>query len=137
MTSASFGVCLNTDPYTFFGKRPMHLAKGTSLLTPLAVVTFDKLTLTSIVPVLTAVFRQGLSKGRGRNVALARGVRFATLTGLRPLPYQLDGDYVGEAERIELRWAEAALSLVKPVDGQHGAPRRAVAVRGLNGGGKG
>lgn len=116
MGSASFGICLNTDPYTFFGPRPMHLVKGTTLATPLSLVTFDQVTLASMLPVVAAAFGGGLARDRTAHVAVARGTRSATITGLQPVPYQLDGDYIGEAERIELRWAEGALSLVQPLD---------------------
>jgi len=116
MAPSSFGICLNTDPYTFFGNRPMHVAPGTSLATPLSLVTIDRLRLVALVPVLVAAFRGGPSRDRGRHVTIARGVRTATITGLRPLPYQLDGDYMGEAGQIELRWSPDALALVKPLE---------------------
>jgi diacylglycerol kinase family enzyme len=113
---AAFAIGMNTDPYTFFGNRPMNVAPGTSLGTPLSLVVFDRLTLASVVPVLAAAFRGGLPKDRGAHVSVVRSVRSATISGLRPLPYQLDGDYMGEAEQIELRWAAASLWLVMPVD---------------------
>jgi diacylglycerol kinase family enzyme len=109
-----FAICLNTDPYTFFGNRPVHVSEGTSLTTPMSLAVFDKLTLTSLVPALVAGFGTGLRKGRTGRVWLSRETRSATITGLRPVPYQLDGDYVGEADQIELCWAKEALLLVKP-----------------------
>jgi len=118
--SGSFGICMNTDPYTFFGNRPMHVARGTSLATPLSLVTLDRLSLVVLLPVLAAAFRGGLSNHSGKHVAVARNLQAVTVTGLRPLPYQLDGDYVGESEQIELRWAPAALALVKPLDAKVG-----------------
>jgi diacylglycerol kinase family enzyme len=113
-TRARFAVCLNTDPYTFLGTRPMHLALGTSLQTPLSLVTIDRLRLRTVVPVLAATFRGGLKSGRGRHVSVERPVSQATIKAEHPIPYQLDGDYVGEAETIELRWAQDALSIVIP-----------------------
>jgi diacylglycerol kinase family enzyme len=114
--SGVFGICMNTDPYTFFGNRPLNVAKGTSLSTPLTLVTFDRLSLVAMLPVLVAAFRGGMAKDRGRHVIVARAIEAATITGLRAVPYQLDGDYVGEADQIQLRWAAAALALVKPLD---------------------
>jgi diacylglycerol kinase family enzyme len=114
--SGVFGICMNTDPYTFFGNRPLNVAKGTSLSTPLTLVTFDQLSLGALLPVLAAAFRGGMTKDRGRHVMVARAIEGATITGLRAVPYQLDGDYVGEADQIQLRWAAAALALVKPLD---------------------
>jgi diacylglycerol kinase family enzyme len=36
------------------------------------------------------------------------------LVGHRPVPYQVDGDYLGEADRFDLRYWEDALRLVVP-----------------------
>ncbi|HTV11741.1 MAG TPA: diacylglycerol kinase family protein [Acidimicrobiales bacterium] len=113
--SAAFAVCLNTDPYTFFGSRPMHLAKGTALHTPLSLVTVDTLNLWALAPLVAATFADGPKTGQGRHVTVSVGVAQATVKSGQPLPYQLDGDFVGEAEQIELRWAPDALSLVRPV----------------------
>lgn len=109
-----FAICLNTDPYTFLGSRPVRLVPGTSLATPLSLVSFDKLTLGTLLPALSAALDGGL-KNWGRHVLVTTGARSVTITGLRPVPYQLDGDYVGEADRIEIGWRSDALSLVKPL----------------------
>ncbi len=109
-----FTICLNTDPYTYFGNRPMHLAPATSLETGLSLVTFQKLTLGVLLPVLGSAFGEGVKAGRSKHVSLQQGLTAATVKGYRPVPYQVDGDYVGEADHIELRWEAAALSLVLP-----------------------
>jgi len=114
VAKAAFAVCLNTDPYTFFGSRPLHLAPGTTLSSPLSLVALDSVQLAALAPVAAAAFGKGPRKGRGRHLSIDQPVYSATIRGERPVPYQLDGDYVGEAELIELRWAPAALSLVKP-----------------------
>ncbi len=110
-----FCICLNTDPYTFFGNRPVHLSPGTSLGAPLGLVVFDKLTLPVLLPVLFAAFRNGLRPERAGHARLEEGARWLTIKGRRPLPYQLDGDYVGEVDQIDLRWVSEALALVIPV----------------------
>ena len=109
-----FSVCLNTDPYTFLGSRPLHVAPGTSLETTLSVLTFESLSLRTMLPVFASALRQGDRVAR-RGVSLIRGVDGATVKGYRPVPYQLDGDFVGESDHIELRWAAQALSVVVPV----------------------
>jgi diacylglycerol kinase family enzyme len=110
-----FSVCLNTDPYTFLGNRPLHLAPGTSADSKLSVVTFETLALRTMFPVLGSALGQGDKVVRHRHVSLARGVSAATVKGPRPVPYQLDGDFVGESEQIELTWEAQALSVVVPV----------------------
>lgn len=118
-----FAVCLNTDPYTYFGNRPLKLVPGTSLGTPLSLVVLRKLTLRAVLPVVATAFGPGLGHAGRRHTSLLRPVHDATIKGHRPVPYQVDGDYVAESDQIELRWAPDVLSLVLPVgmDGAAGA----------------
>jgi diacylglycerol kinase family enzyme len=109
-----FSICLNTDPYTFLGSRPLRIDPGTSLRTPLTLVTFQKLTLRTLLPVVAAAFGNGIKPQTAQHVSFIRGAHGASIKGHRPVPYQLDGDYLGESEMIELRWAEGALRLVVP-----------------------
>jgi diacylglycerol kinase family enzyme len=111
-----FAVCLNTDPYTYFGNRPLRLAPGTSLVTPLCLVVLRRLTLRAVIPVVVAAFGEGLDRHVHKHTSLLRQVGEATVKGHRPVPYQVDGDYVTESERVELRWAAGVLSLVLPVE---------------------
>ncbi len=100
-----FAVCLNTDPYTYLGNRPVRLARGTALDTPLSLVVLRKLTLRAVLPVAVAALGEGLAPTGCQHTSVLRQVGEATVKGHRPVPYQVDGDYVGEAEHIELRWA--------------------------------
>jgi diacylglycerol kinase family enzyme len=110
-----FSVCLNTDPYTFLGNRPLHLAPGTTVNGDMSLVTFDSLKLRAILPAFVSALRGDEKPAKHRHVSLVRGVSSATVKGHRPLPYQLDGDFVGEPDQIELTWAPMALSIVVPM----------------------
>ncbi|MGO9658700.1 MAG: diacylglycerol/lipid kinase family protein [Acidimicrobiales bacterium] len=115
-----FAVCLNTDPYTYLGNRPVRLAPGTSLTTPLSLVVLRRLTLQAVIPVVVSAFGEGLSGDGRQHTSVLRHVVEATIKGHRPVPYQVDGDYVAESEQIELRWAAEVLSLVLPVGTDQG-----------------
>jgi diacylglycerol kinase family enzyme len=119
-----FAVCLNTDPYTYLGNRPVSLARGTSLDTPLALVVLRKLTLRVLLPAAVAALGEGLANTGRRHTSVLGRVGEATVKGYRPVPYQVDGDYVAEAEHIELRWAPGVLSLVLPNNPLRVAPPR-------------
>ncbi len=114
VTDGYFCICLNTDPYTFLGKRPIRVAPGASLETPLTIVTLRKLALSTLLPVLVSALGNGSRVGRSRHVSMLADVQSATLKGHRPVPFQLDGDYVGQSGSIEVRWARDALYLVRP-----------------------
>ena len=40
--------------------------------------------------------------------------RALTVTGHGPFPWQVDGDYLGEIERLDIRWEPDVLTLVMP-----------------------
>jgi hypothetical protein len=108
-------VFLNTDPYTFLGNRPLHIAPGTSMDGDLSLVTLETLALRTMLPVLASALGSGDKLARHRHVSLVRDLKNATVKGYRPVPYQLDGDFVGESDQIELSWTAEALSVVVPV----------------------
>jgi diacylglycerol kinase family enzyme len=110
-----FSVCLNTDPYTFLGSRPLHLVPGTTADDELSLAVFESLSLRTMLPVLASALGRGDKAARRRRVSIIRDVKSATIKGHRAVPYQLDGDFVGESDQIELGWTAAALSVVVPV----------------------
>ena len=57
------------------------------------------------------------SSGRlpaSRGVVQRAGLTELTITGIGPFPYQLDGDYLGEAESLSIRYEPACLDLYVP-----------------------
>lgn len=94
----------NAAPYTFFGERPVQLAEGATLTSgDLSGVVLKR---ASAVDVPTLVWR-GLAN-RPRFVRHRQVHAFAGLERLRirsvderPLPLQVDGDYIGEAHEAE------------------------------------
>ena len=110
-----FAIGLNSDPYTFLRDRPLHVARETGLDSALALVTFRTLDLAIFVPLIVDALLGGHRLGRHRRVDMAAQVTEAVVTGYGPVPYQVDGDYLGVAERLELRSESAALRLVVPL----------------------
>jgi hypothetical protein len=47
-------------------------------------------------------------------VGYASDVGELTVTGYGPFPYQVDGDFLGEAEELNLVWEPDALTLILP-----------------------
>ncbi len=109
-----FGICLNTDPYTFLGNRPFRLAPAATLDTGLSMVTLRTL---KVAPLLNLVGRSLSSGGglrTGRHVDVRHDQAEVTVEGHGAFPYQVDGDYLGEIDRLVLRHEPNALRLVLP-----------------------
>jgi diacylglycerol kinase family enzyme len=109
---AYFGLVLKTNPYTFLGTRPLDVAPGTGLDTGMSVLSFRALDLATLLPVVVSALRGG--GGGGRKLAAVADVWSATVTGFGPLPHQVDGDYLGETDHLEIRCEPDALRLVVP-----------------------
>ena len=108
-----FSVVLNTNPYTFVGKHPIHLSSAASLEKKLVVVTFRKMTTPLILKTLySALRRGGLETSSG--IDIATDVEHVKIEFPAPFPYQLDGDYLGDTTSIDIQHCPEALRLVRP-----------------------
>jgi diacylglycerol kinase family enzyme len=104
-------VCANSRPYTYVGSRRAELCPVADLERDLGVVAFGRLNVGSILRVArTALTSTNI--GHLKFVELLADLPEACLEGDRPLPLQLDGDFVGSTERVELRSAVGALRVV-------------------------
>jgi diacylglycerol kinase family enzyme len=105
----------NAEPYTYFKSRPVNLVEGAELGSgDLAGVV---LTRASPVDLPTVAFRALSSAARiaqHSKVAAFTGVRAVTVRSLddRPVPLQVDGDHIGEAEEATFTVRSAALRVV-------------------------
>jgi diacylglycerol kinase family enzyme len=93
----------NASPYTYFGNRPVEIGEGATLDSgDLAGVVLKR---ASPIDIPTIIWR---ALSRRARIAHHRQVRsFTRLGGLRvrslderPLPLQVDGDYIGEATEV-------------------------------------
>jgi diacylglycerol kinase family enzyme len=108
-----FAVVLNTNPYTYLGNTPLDLSPAATLERGLVLVTFASLK----APLL---LRSVASALRGRGLPSLSGVDERSdldrvlLTAARPVPYQVDGDFLGELNRFDFRQEPDAIDLVIP-----------------------
>jgi diacylglycerol kinase family enzyme len=109
-----FAICLKTNPYTFLGERPFNVAPGTTLDTPLSVAVLRSLSAVNLLSLAAITLRGGDGFGRRRKAMLITDVGRAVVRPFRPVPYQVDGDYLGDAEHLEFRWEPDQLRLVVP-----------------------
>ena len=106
----------NSDPFTYFRRRPVRVAEGAGLETGTLAVAV----LRSATPLELPTLIPRLLSGRPGSVLRHRQVEsLGTLDGLRveaiedePFPLQVDGDYVGESKELEYAVAPRALVAV-------------------------
>jgi diacylglycerol kinase family enzyme len=112
-TPSYFSIVLNTNPYTYLGNRPLDLVPEATLDRGLAVVSFRALGFVPLVHAVGAALA-GSDIRRQRSLEVRSDVARLVVEGDRPFPYQVDGDFLGELDRLELTHEPAALRLVLP-----------------------
>jgi diacylglycerol kinase family enzyme len=111
---AYFAIVLNSSPYTFLGNRPLDIAPEATLDRGLVAVTVRTMAFGRTLRIVASAL------GGGRGLRRSRWVDYRTdLPGLRiqaygPVPHQVDGEYLGEAESISFRHEPEILDLVLP-----------------------
>jgi diacylglycerol kinase family enzyme len=108
-----FSIVLNTNPYTFLGNRPLDLSPAATLDNPLVVVTFRTLQVLPILRGLGAALRGGGVRTSDQLIEW-RDVEHMVVEHPTPFPYQVDGDHLGDVERLEFDHVPDAVRLVFP-----------------------
>ena len=109
-----FAICLNTNPYTYLGTRPLNLSPGTDLDTGLAMLSVRSLDFTTIVGLGLSALASGDHLRHSRAVDYRTDVSSLCVEGYGPFPYQVDGEYLGEVSHLEFRHEPGVLRLVMP-----------------------
>lgn len=109
------GICCNTNPYTYLGALPINIAADAHLDNQLTMVSVRTLRIPTVLALLgSAVATNGHRVRHSHHVDYRPDVPTVTVTGYGPFPYQVDGDYLGEVETLELRHERDVLSVVFP-----------------------
>lgn len=111
-----FAVISNTKPYAFFGPRPLLATTEAGLDRALALTMFSKLEVVSTLSAAGSAMVKGKRIADNDAVVQRADLHALTLVANHgPFPWQVDGDYLGEVERIEVRYVPDSLKLVVPV----------------------
>jgi diacylglycerol kinase family enzyme len=108
-----FSIVLNTNPYTFLGNRPLDLSPAATLERGLVVVTFRTLRVIPVLRGLGSALRGG-GVTESEHLVEWRDVDRLVVSHDEPFPYQVDGDYLGSVDRLEIDHVPDAVQLVFP-----------------------
>lgn len=117
---AYMALCLNSNPYTYLGSRPLDIAPEATLERPLTMVTIRTM---SFVPIMGLAARALIGNKKGTNLASSRWLDYApdvsevVVRSERPFPYQVDGDYLGEVTGLSFTHEPEMLDIVVPWSG--------------------
>jgi diacylglycerol kinase family enzyme len=103
-------VC-QTDPWTYLGERPVRPCPDASFETGLDVFGLTTAPIPSVMRHLRQILATG-TRPRGKRVVLLHDLPSCTLVADRPLPFQLDGDDLGDRSRVALKAVPDALEVL-------------------------
>jgi diacylglycerol kinase family enzyme len=110
-TAVEAAVVCNTCPWTYFDARPVRACPQASFEGGLDLLGLHRVGFASVA----RVGRQMLYRPagpRGRNVALLHDRSRFVLAAPHPVSFQLDGEYLGEHDHVQLRAEPAALRVI-------------------------
>jgi diacylglycerol kinase family enzyme len=111
----------NSDPFTYFAKRPIRVCEGIAIDDgTLSVGVLKRATQRDMPTLISRLFSETKPAARHRQVEHFDDVTEATVSAvsedkngaLRPFPRQVDGDYIGDRTRVQLRADPSALTIV-------------------------
>ncbi len=111
--NAFFTICLNTDPYTYLGNLPLRIAPEATLDSRLATVTLTSLRSGHLLGLVADALRPPPGLRTGPHVEVRTDVGTSLIRARRPVPIQVDGDFIGSADEIELSHHGDALRLLR------------------------
>jgi diacylglycerol kinase family enzyme len=104
-------ICCNGRPFTYFGRFPVDAAPYARLDAALDFLGFTRLRGIGVPRIVWSLF-VSRSHPRWGNVVYHHDVTKGRLSADRPLPVQVDGDYIGEWDAAEIHVVPKALTLL-------------------------
>lgn len=112
----SYIAVANQHPYTYFGKLPVNATPRAGFETALDAVVLGEIGATSLPRLaLYALVWPRHAEAGVAGVTYLHDSRTLAVTCDTPLPVQIDGEYVGEREHVEITYLDAAARVFVPM----------------------
>jgi diacylglycerol kinase family enzyme len=111
----------NSDPFTYFASRPIRVCEGVEIDDgTLSLGVLERATQRDMPTLIPRLFSESRPGARHRRIEHFEDVTEASVASIssdedgapRRFPIQVDGDFIGEKARIELRAEPGALTIV-------------------------
>ncbi len=102
----------NTAPWTYLGRRPVNTNPKAAFDRGLDVFALRSLRTGATLRTLRRVLSTAGSPARGRSVLSAHDEAELAFTASRPVAFQIDGEYMGERERVSFASIPNALRVI-------------------------
>jgi diacylglycerol kinase family enzyme len=107
-------VVSNADPYTYVLRRRLSISPNAGLDRALAVTILRNLHATLVVRAALSGLATGHFVATAPDITQCADVTKMTITADRPFQWQVDGDYLGRVDRLDVRYDANSLTIVTP-----------------------
>ena len=105
-------VITNRSPWTYVRGRALLPVPNPDFNSGLDVLALRKLRATTIASAVGQMLLIRRRSPRGRHVLTVTGLESLTVRSVRPIAFQVDGDYLGETEAVKFQFVPHALRVV-------------------------
>jgi diacylglycerol kinase family enzyme len=105
------GVVTNSSPWTYVGSHPVLPAPHTDFNSGLDVFALRRLSTLTTFSALGQMMHPGSQALAGRDVITAEALSELGFASSRPIAFHIDGEYLGETEKVSFRFIPDALSV--------------------------
>jgi diacylglycerol kinase family enzyme len=109
-----YAVVSNADPYTYVLRRRLRISPYADLERALAVTVLHHVRAVLVVRSALSGIGSARFLASSPDVTQRADVTRLSITADRPFPWQVDGDYLGTVERLDVRYEPESLTLVVP-----------------------
>jgi diacylglycerol kinase family enzyme len=102
----------NRSPWTYLHRRAMLPVPNPDFNSGLDVFALRKVRATTIVSAVGQMLLFRRRSPRGRHTLTVTGLESLTIRSVRPIAFQVDGDYLGETEAVKFQFVPHALRVV-------------------------
>ena len=102
----------NRSPWTYVRGRALLPVPNPDFNSGLDVLALRKLRATTITSAIGQMLLIRRRSPRGRHVLTVTGLESLTVCSVRPIAFQVDGDYLGETEAVKFQFVPHALRVV-------------------------
>ncbi|GII61835.1 diacylglycerol kinase [Sphaerisporangium krabiense] len=102
----------NTAPWTWLGDRPVNPTPWAGFDTGLDLLGMRRMGTAAMLRLVGQIVGERVGLPRGGYLVHVHDEEEFTITAARPTAFQLDGDYLGECERVRFRSVPSALQVL-------------------------
>jgi diacylglycerol kinase family enzyme len=114
VATGPYAVISNSDPYAFVGHRRLRIAPDASLDGALTVTVLRTLRAAVVVRAALAAVGRATYLSSSPDIAQCPDVSTVIASAAAPFPWQVDGDYLGVVDHLEVSHVPDSLTVVVP-----------------------